>query len=87
MHTPPRAPPCPIPPNPLFIDPAAVGGGTAVRIVELGGSFGESRGDAMDLPHGELVSCLGWTQDGQVLSVGTQVSPPSALGGSLPASF
>lgn len=51
---------------------AAIGGGLSVKILDLGMDIRESRQDSIDVEDG-FVSCLGWTQDGQLLTVGTKV--------------
>ncbi|KAF8062105.1 WDR19 [Scenedesmus sp. PABB004] len=49
----------------------AVGGGRAVKIIDVGAAYGEAPGEGVELPPGHSVERLGWGQDGQVLSVGT----------------
>ncbi|KAF5840991.1 hypothetical protein DUNSADRAFT_14848 [Dunaliella salina] len=48
----------------------AVGGSNSVRILETSGpTFAENKTDAIDLQPDQIVQQVGWTQDGQVLTV------------------
>lgn len=49
----------------------AVGGGDMVRVLDVGSAYGEIKSDAIELRSHQNVEKLGWSADGQVLSVGT----------------
>jgi len=44
----------------------AVGGGSTIKLLDVGAEYGEVSNEAMELPVGHMVNKLGWGQDGQV---------------------
>lgn len=44
----------------------AVGGGSSVKLIDVGAEYGEVAGQGVELPPGHSVEQLGWGQDGQV---------------------
>lgn len=44
----------------------AVGGGSSVKLIDVGAEYGEVAGEGIALPPGHSVEKLGWGQDGQV---------------------
>ena len=56
----------------------AVAGGSSVRVIDLSGEMLELRGDAVELDPGQVATAVGWTPDGQLLTVATTVSCSSA---------
>lgn len=44
----------------------AVGGGSNVKLIDVGAEYGEVAGEGIELPPGHAVEKLGWGQDGQV---------------------
>lgn len=44
----------------------AVGGGSSVKLIDVGAEYGEVAGEGIELPPGHSVEKLGWGQDGQV---------------------
>lgn len=54
----------------------AVGGGSTIKLLDVGAEYGEVSNEAMELPVGHMVNKLGWGQDGQVgLSQPTSPEP------------
>ncbi|KAK9830069.1 hypothetical protein WJX72_009571 [[Myrmecia] bisecta] len=49
----------------------AVAGGRYVKMLELGAEIREVAGDAIELGPNQFICSLGWTQDGQLLTVAT----------------
>jgi hypothetical protein len=44
----------------------AVGGGSTVKVISVGGQYGELTASRVDLAPGEQVQQTGWSADGQV---------------------
>jgi hypothetical protein len=44
----------------------AVGGGSSVKLIDVGAEYGEVAGEGVELPAGHSVEKVGWGQDGQV---------------------
>jgi hypothetical protein len=44
----------------------AVGGGSSVKLIDVGAEYGEVAGEGVELPPGHSVEKVGWGQDGQV---------------------
>eukprot|EP00879_Flechtneria_rotunda_P026426 GHRR01028175.1.p1 GENE.GHRR01028175.1~~GHRR01028175.1.p1 ORF type:complete len:731 (+),score=226.61 GHRR01028175.1:88-2280(+) len=65
----------------------AIGGGSRVKLVDVGAEYGEVAGDGIELPPGHSVEKLGWGQEGQVLSVGTSGGLLLTYLAALPAVF
>ncbi|GBF91989.1 hypothetical protein Rsub_04713 [Raphidocelis subcapitata] len=51
----------------------AIGGGSSVKVLDVGSGVRELGGEAIEVPEGQLVDALGWSGDGQasVLTVST----------------
>lgn len=49
----------------------AMGGANCVRVLDSGNDYNEIKSDAVDLDANQAVEKVGWTRDGQVLTVGT----------------
>jgi hypothetical protein len=45
----------------------AIGGGSSVKLLDVGAQYGEVAGEGIQLPPGHCVERLGWGQDGQVM--------------------
>ena len=58
----------------LALSATAVAGGSSVRVIDLSGEMLELRGDAVELDPGQVATAVGWTPDGQLLTVATTVS-------------
>ena len=53
---------------------AAVGGGSSVRVLDLtGAEIRDIQSEAVELPIGQSVHKVGWSPDGQLLTVSTTV--------------
>lgn len=66
----------------------AMGGGQSIRVVDCSGSdFVELKSDMVELDASEQVEKLGWTKDGQVLTVATQNGYLHAFLAALPVVF
>lgn len=44
----------------------AVGGGSSVKLIDVGAEYGEVAGEGVELPPGHSVEKVGWGQEGQV---------------------
>jgi hypothetical protein len=44
----------------------AVGGGSTVKLLDVGAEYGELPNEAVELPAGHVVNQLSWGQEGQV---------------------
>lgn len=59
----------------MFCLYAAVGGGSSVRVLDLAGAeIRDIQAEAVELPIGQAVHKVGWSPDGQLLTVSTTVS-------------
>lgn len=45
-----------------------------MKVIDLSGEMLELRGDAVELDPGQVATAVGWTPDGQLLTVATTVS-------------
>jgi hypothetical protein len=56
------------------ISRVAVGGGSSVKLIDVGAEYGEVAGEGVELPPGHSVEKVGWGQDGQVRALASGIA-------------